>query len=119
MPSPAFGASRGGNEPGRLDCDGLGTIPSADAKRDSVDEIASKTVLEAIEDFPLPIAHDLVQPDAVVDRYEESSATPAGRTGVGGDVGIEEVIPGFEDFGFTAAQIEIKAGEHLGHDNRT
>jgi hypothetical protein len=73
---------------------------AAGAEGDALDEVASEGVLEAEEDFLSAITDDFVAPDIAIDTDEESAFMDAGGLGVGGDGGVDEVVPDFDDFGF-------------------
>ena len=107
--------------PRRGTCRRLTPIPvmltsSSHAKRNPRDEVAAKTVLQAVEDFFAAITDNFVQPRAAIDRDKESAFVQAGRLGVSREVGVDEMVPDFEDFRFGAATVETQIGENFRQD---
>jgi hypothetical protein len=72
---------------------------SAEAEGDSGYQAGPKGLLEAIKDVLAMIANDVTKPGRAVHGDEEGAVAEAGGVGVGGDVRINEMGPGFEEFG--------------------
>jgi hypothetical protein len=49
------------------------TLILANSKRDSLHQVGAKTMLETLEYFTTPVAHDLIQPDVAIHIDKERS----------------------------------------------
>jgi len=85
-------------------------LGSAEPEGDAGDEFASEAVLEPFEDFALPVADDLGQPDAAVHGDEQRALAESGRPGMGGDAGVHHLIPGLQ---YGHGRVTLGEGESL------
>ena len=63
--------------------------------------------METRKNLVTPVADDFVEPGAVVDFHEKGATDQIDGLGVGGDVGVEKIVPDFEDFEIGLFFVEV------------
>ena len=77
----------------------------ANSEGNPTDHFLAEAVLEPIQDLVTPVADDFIQPRAVIDVHDKGSISQCYGLCVGRDIGIDQVIPNFDDFGLGTAAV--------------
>lgn len=78
---------------------------SPNAIGDFSDGRLSEGVLNPFEDLLTPVADEFLKPDTVIHGHHESPADEGDRLGVGGDLGINDLVPEDGDLGLGLATV--------------
>ena len=62
-------------------------------------------MLQPVEHFLAAVADDFTEPHTAVHRNEQRAFANAGRLGMGGNIGIKELVPDLDDFGLSPAAV--------------